>query len=160
MRREDKQITNINELKQILEQNIVGRLAVCSDDVPHIIPMNFGYELNEDKFVFYFHCATEGQKLDILKKNNNACFEVDGSHEFLEDELDCKCSMAYESIIALGKVYFVDDMSGKMHGMNSVVSHVRGGNNIPNVKEDALDRVVILKLVADEVTGKRYKRKQ
>ena len=85
---------------------------------------------------------------------------MDCSHEFLENELDCKCSMAYESVIAKGKVYFAENINDKMAGMQKVVSHLRGGNNISNVKEEALERVVIFKLISDQITGKRYKKKQ
>lgn len=47
------------------------RLAMTDGLNPYIIPLNYGYTYEDGKLVIYFHCAKEGRKLDILKKNNN-----------------------------------------------------------------------------------------
>lgn len=154
MRRQDKQITDITEIKNILSKDIVGRLALCKGDMPYIIPINFGYDEKDGKFNFYFHCATEGEKLEIIKKNNNACFEVDGAHEFIEKELDCSCAMYFESVVAKGKIYIVEDQGDKMEGAQRVVAHCRGGADSFNIPVSALTTIAVLKLETNEITAK------
>ena len=45
-------------------------LAFVDGDEPYVISMNFGYK---DK-ALYLHSATEGRKIEIIKKNNKVCF--------------------------------------------------------------------------------------
>jgi len=154
MRRQERQITDASEIRKILDKNIVGRLAMCLDDMPYVVPINFGYDETDGKFTFYFHCAKEGEKLEILKKNRNACFEIDCAHEFVEKELDCACSMLYESVIAKGKIYFIESEDEKMAMTQKVVAHCRGGADSFNIPKEALEKITTLKLEAYEVTAK------
>jgi len=39
--------------------------------IPYIVPMNFGYEMADGALSLYFHCANEGRKINIIKKNPN-----------------------------------------------------------------------------------------
>ncbi len=73
MRKKEKQINDIAGIEDVLSRALVCRLALCENDRPYIVPLCFGYEDN----ALYFHCAQQGKKLDILRKNNNVCFEVD-----------------------------------------------------------------------------------
>lgn len=43
---------------------------------PYIVPMNYGYILEDDKIVFYCHGALEGRKLDIIRNNSDCCVQI------------------------------------------------------------------------------------
>ncbi len=73
MRREDKEINDIATIEGIIRKARVCRLALSENGQPYIVPLCFGYKDNN----LYFHSAGEGKKLDIIKKNNNVCFEFD-----------------------------------------------------------------------------------
>ncbi len=49
-----------------------GRLGCSIDDQPYIIPVTYAYD---GKYIY--GQLTEGKKLDILRKNNKVCFEID-----------------------------------------------------------------------------------
>jgi len=155
MRRTDRQVTDINEIKKILDECYVCRVALLDKDMPYIIPLNYGYSEKEGKFEFYFHCAKEGKKLDLINENNNACFEIDGCHEFIEKEIDCQCGMAYKSVVAKGKAYIINDEKEQMEALHAIIYRCRGGCDTYNVAEKQLESIVIFKIVADEITAKQ-----
>lgn len=66
VRRKDKEITNRAEIEGILKKAFICHLGLSDGDLPYVVPMNYGYEDGH----IYLHCATEGKKLDIIKKNN------------------------------------------------------------------------------------------
>ena len=40
-------------------------------DEPYVVPMNYGYTLEDGELCIYLHGATVGRKIDIMKKNPN-----------------------------------------------------------------------------------------
>jgi hypothetical protein len=64
MRRSDKKIKHKRIIEWILKEAQVCRIAVCNDNKPYIVPMNFAYNDN----CLYLHSACEGMKIDILRK--------------------------------------------------------------------------------------------
>ena len=99
MRRHDKQITDASEIEDILRKASVCRLALCDEGRPYIVPLCFGYKDN----VLYFHSASAGKKLDILRKNNNVCFEVDIDNELVKTGQVCDWGMKYKKYYRLRK---------------------------------------------------------
>ena len=65
MRRSDKEIKDSESIQKILKEADVCRIALADGNKPDMIPMNFGYKNN----TLYLHSATEGLKIDILRKN-------------------------------------------------------------------------------------------
>ena len=79
MRRGEREIKDRKEIEAIIERANVCRIGLSDGKMPYVIPMDFGYKDN----CLYFHCAREGKKIDIIKRNNSACFEMDIDHAFL-----------------------------------------------------------------------------
>lgn len=44
MRRSEKEIKDTAIIEGILDQAKVCRIAVCDDNIPYIVPLNFGYK--------------------------------------------------------------------------------------------------------------------
>ena len=68
MRRSDREIKDFDEIIKVINKCDVCRLAINDGDYPYIVPMNFGLNIEDGKVVLYFHCASEGKKLELLKK--------------------------------------------------------------------------------------------
>lgn len=104
MRRKDREITDIRQIQKILEKSDVLRVALNNGKYPYIFPVNFGYEINEDKITLYFHTSKEGAKHKIIEKDNRAAFETDCGHMLIppQGKTVCTASFAYESVIGLG----------------------------------------------------------
>jgi len=106
MKRKDKEITDRMEIESILSQARICRIGFSQNTKPYIVPMNFGYK---DGYLF-FHCAQEGMKIDIIKQNNNVCFEVDINHEITDTGIPCDWSTRYSSVIGFGKALLVRNL--------------------------------------------------
>lgn len=148
MRRNDKAITDKAELIAIIRRSQVCRLALCDGDQPYIVPMCFGL-LDDD---LYFHCATEGCKLDILRTNPRVCVEFDIDQEIVPASVSCKIGMRYRSVIGFGTASFVDDVREKRRGLEAIVlQYTEMSDFIP---DEALVHIVVLKVSLQELTGK------
>lgn len=154
MRRSDREITDYNEMLEVIRKCNVCRLVLNDGEYPYVVPLNFGMEIENNKLVFYFHGAREGKKYELMRKNNKASFEMDCGHALFTDEEKGNCSMAYESVIGRGRVEILAD-NGKERGLKSIMQHYH--------KEDFLfNRAVIpatnvFKLTVEAMTGKRRK---
>ena len=63
---------NTDEIRKLLQRNVIGRIG-CTDGVEVIIlPINYRYEQNS--LLCY---SLEGHKVNLMRKNNSVCFEVD-----------------------------------------------------------------------------------
>ncbi len=153
MRRKDKEINGIGEIESIISRSDVCRIALANDNVPYIVTMNFGYSGGEEKRL-YFHCANEGRKLEMLKKNNYVCFEMDTDHELSRGDQACECSMAYSSVVGYGILRLVGDDSEKREGFNCIMSHYSpGGEFIYN--DASFKRSLVLRLDIEQISGKK-----
>ncbi len=63
---------NITQINNILNSQVIGRLACTDGKRPYIIPVTYAYD---GKYIY--GQSNEGSKLDILRKNPSICFEVD-----------------------------------------------------------------------------------
>ena len=83
MRRKDREITDFNEIIEIIKKCDVCRIAMNDGDFPYMVPLNFGLDIQDGQAYLYFHAALEGKKLDLLKKDNRVTFEMDCGHNFI-----------------------------------------------------------------------------
>ena len=150
MRRKDKEITDLNEIELIFKRNYICRIALSNNDSPYIIPMNYGYK---DK-ALYFHSAKEGTKIDLIKSNPNACFEITEDIEIKESEQACSYVTKYRSVIGTGKIKIINNEKEKIEGLNILMKQHTKKNNW-EYKEEFFNKIVILKLEIDEVKGKQ-----
>ena len=157
MRRSDREITNKLEIIEIIEKCDVCRLAFSANNVPYIVPMNFGYEYNDGNLILYFHGAKEGKKHDIMRTNPVACFEMDCSHKLIEADEASNYTMEYESVIGSGNVHFCIEKSEKINALTHLMKKYAKDKEFafPN---HILESVTVFKLEILKFTGKRLKK--
>src|SRR5512133_3293331 len=78
MRRSEREITDRGELRRVLEDARVCRLAMADGGRPYLVPLSFA--LDGDDLVL--HSARAGRKLELLRRNPEVCFE------FVEDRAE------------------------------------------------------------------------
>ena len=98
MRKADREIKSREEIIEIMRRCDVCRLAFNNGEYPYIIPLNFGLEADDNKIILYFHSALEGTKIEIIKREMKATFEMDGKHELQYYEDKGYCTMSNGSI--------------------------------------------------------------
>ena len=148
MRRRDKEITDLGKIEEVIEKATVCRLGLVDGDEPYVVPVNFGYERN----TIYFHSALEGRKIDIIKKNNKVCFEIDTAVEAKTEKTSCD-TVKYRSVIGTGRVHILESKEEKTHGLKSIMRQCTRGEY--SFAEDRLDSVLVLRIDIESVTGKQ-----
>lgn len=73
----EKEITNLDEIEKMLNVAKVCRISLFDGDFPYIVPLCFGFNLRGGKLELFFRCEEKGKKMQLLKNNNNAAFEID-----------------------------------------------------------------------------------
>lgn len=154
MRRKDREITDINQLEAILKKCMVCRLALHGDDYPYLVPVNFGYIRENDGFSLFFHGAKVGTKIDLLRKNPKATFEVDCEHQLIGGESPCAYTMEYESVIGHGVLLELSDREEKREGLLALMRQYAPGKAF-TFSDEAIDSVAVLRLDVVDMTGKR-----
>ena len=109
MRRKDREITDFNEMIHIIKECDSCVLGLNDEGFPYLVPMNFGMDIEDGQLYLYFHCASEGRKLELIRKDNRAAFEMDCEHKLVLQEDEMECTMGYASVIGQGTIEFVSE---------------------------------------------------
>lgn len=126
MRRNDRQVTEWETIHSVIQKCKVCRLAIITPGSPYIVPMNFGYSYQEDVLTLYFHCADEGRKLDLIRKNPRVGFEMDCDHNLIPGETACGYGYRFSSIVGTGTVSIVEDVREKQNALSLLMQHQTG----------------------------------
>ncbi|SHO51731.1 pyridoxamine 5'-phosphate oxidase family protein [Anaerocolumna xylanovorans] len=153
MRRKDREITDINDILSIVEKCDTCRIALFDKEYPYIVPMNFGCNYNSTNLELYFHCANEGLKLDLIKDNNHAAFEMDCSHKLIAGESACEYSMEFESVCGQGLMEILKP-DEKRDALTILMRQYSNAEAF-QFQDRILEKVTVLKLKVESITGKR-----
>lgn len=148
MRRIDRQM----EEKQALELLLQGEYGILAtadrNHQPYGIPLSY---ILIDRSI-YFHCATEGHKLQNIAENSKGCFTVVGSTHLLPE----KFSTEYESVIAFGEVSKVEDDEDKIMALREFIKKYSGAFTLEGDQyiEKAKHKTIVVKMMIQSFKGK------
>lgn len=155
MRRKDREITYIEKLRSIIDGCDVCRLAMIDNGIPYIVPLNFGYKICDGELFLYFHCANEGRKLDILKRNPYVCFEMDCQHRLIEGEIACDYGFSYQSIIGNGTAEFIKDFEEKKSALTQIMRKYSNEESF-HFSDNSVKNVTVFCVKSQSFTGKEH----
>ena len=156
MRRKDREVTDMEEIRQILDEFKVCRLGLVDDGKPYIVPMNMAYDLDDGELSIYFHCAKDGRKIDVIQKNPKVGFEMDQEIGLVEGNTPCQFSYRYVSVMGTGTVKIVEDEQEKVSALTKIMKQ-QTGKDFTEFKEnpELLSAVCILRVDAEEYSCKK-----
>lgn len=154
LRRKDREVTDIKELMQIIDQCKVCRIAMHDNAGLYIVPMNFGYTYENNQLVLFFHSAKEGRKITALEENSDICFEMDCEHRLITADVACRCSYSFKSIIGNGKAVFIDDVEEKKTALSTLMKHQTEQDF--SFDDKMTNSVSVFKVIVHEFTGKYH----
>lgn len=156
MRRKDREVTDNKRIREIIENCNCCRLGLNDNGEVYIVPLNFGYEQqNDGSYVFYFHSAKEGRKIEIIRRNSNVGFEADTGYELIKGDNACQYSAKYQSVTGNGIITFVDDTEEKKKGLSLIMQHSTGKKEW-HFDEKALNVTTVLKLKVSKISCKEH----
>ncbi len=154
MRKANREITDFDEIVGVMQDCDVCRLALNGPDgTPYIVPLNFGMAVDGNAVALYFHSALEGLKLDLIRRDNRAAFEMDCKHQLQYFADKGYCTFAYESVMGTGTISLVDG-DEKVRGLDLIMDHYHLGENA-YYNPAAIPRTVVYRLDVKTITGKR-----
>lgn len=150
MRRFKQELTP-EESKEILKNCTSGVLALQGEnDYPYAVPLSYVY----DNGNIYFHCATEGHKLDAIKNNDKCSFCVIYEDNILPE----KFTTLFKSVICFGKIKILDKKEDKIHALNLLSDKYSPAVSLASRNEEIekfLEKTCILSLNTEHTTGKQ-----
>jgi len=150
MRKANQEITDKSILEEILSNSKICRLGMIDNGLPYVLPFNFGFHEN----CIYIHSAPVGKKIDLMKENPVVCFEIEQQTDIVEDEIACKWSTLYRSVVGYGNVEIITDFEEKNRGLEIIMTQ-HGYKGKMEFEPKEVEFVVLLKLSISSMTGKQ-----
>ena len=97
-----------SEIDELLEEQILCRIAFGGKDAPHIAP--FQYALVDGQL--YFHFTKYGRKMALLEKNSSSCVEIEKYNQDLSE---------YKFVVLTGKLRVVTDPKERSRAIQKMV---------------------------------------
>ena len=159
--RQDHKKLEIKSKEKIIEflgSQQTGRIASIDESgFPQIIPMNFVF-IND---TVYMHSHIRGEKLDNIRRNQKAGFEVDRSLEFLpsyfSDPTDASLAdTLYISVVIKGNASIVSNKEEKTIALNGLMKKYQPEGGYEPIKPDmdVLKGVEVIKIIPESLRGK------
>lgn len=126
MTRREREITDINRITAILDKAKIAHIGLVDGDEPYVVPMNYGYIMQDGRLTIYLHGAKRGRKIDIMKANPKVFFEAECSLQEFEGDIACRYGIAYESIMGRGTATIVEDVEEKKKGLSALMKTQTG----------------------------------
>jgi len=154
IRRKEKAITDEKIMKKILSEVAYVTIALCKDNQPYLVSLSHGYDL--DKNCIYFHCASEGKKIDYLKENN----VVWGQAIIDKGYIQGSCDHLYATTQFKGKVTFITDFDEKKEALTNMVHKL---DNKPDeviykqLTQQSITKISVGRIDIEYMSGKEAK---
>ena len=105
MRRKKQELTEERTI-EVLNRCTAGTMAVIGDGgYPYSVPLSYVYDGGK----IYFHCASEGHKLDAINKDSRVSFSVIDNDQIVQE----KYTTYFRSVIVFGKAHVIEDQDAK-----------------------------------------------
>ena len=152
VRRKDREITDPDELRQVLKATKYVTVALCMQDEPYLVSLSHGYD--EERNCIYFHCTREGKKLDYLK-SGRVWGQALLDHKYAEGE----CTHLYASVHFSGKIIFINSLEEKHHALECMIRQLDSNPKklIAGLTSERLNRVVVGRIDIEYMSGKKSK---
>ena len=153
MRRSDGEVKDPLRIEQFISKEQIMRVAFYDNGDIYVVPLNYGFEIAEGQYRFYFHGAKAGRKYELSKIRPSVGFEIDGRYELLEAESACDYSAKFQSVIGTGVISIIDDLEEKERGLNILMKQV-AGEKAWHYSQEMLNGVAVFRLDVEKISCK------
>jgi len=150
--RRELEVTDPSEILAILDKAKIVHIGLVDGDEPYVIPMNYGYTMQEGKLTLYLHGAKWGRKLDIMRANPKVFFSLECDVQPFEGDIACRYGTAYSSIMGKGTAEILEDVEAKKSGL-SVFMKTQTGRDF-TFSEKMVSIVSVIKIDVSWYTAK------
>ena len=116
--RREREVLDADTIKMILDKSKVVHVGMTDGDEPYVVPMNYGYTLDDGELTIYLHGAKRGKKLDIIRKNPKVFVEMECDIQPFEGDVACRYGISYLSLMGKGMAHIVEDVEEKQKALS------------------------------------------
>jgi nitroimidazol reductase NimA-like FMN-containing flavoprotein (pyridoxamine 5'-phosphate oxidase superfamily) len=151
VRRTDREITDPEEMRQVLKTTKYVTVAFSRDNEPYLVSLSHGYD--EQRNCIYFHCAPEGKKLVFAEANNRVWGQA-----VLDYGVTDECDYAYTSVHFSGTLSLISDLSEKQRAMRVLVYQTSNTpeEKLAKVKPEKLAKTTMGRIDIAYMSGKKH----
>ena len=154
MTRRELEIKDESEIREILDRAKVVHVGMVDGDEPYVVPMNYGYTLEDGKLSLYLHGAPRGRKIDVIRANGRVFVSMECDLEPFSGDVACRYGLAYRSIMGRGEAVIVDDSAEKMRALEILMKTQTGRDGF--AFDEKLAKIVsVIRIDIDEYTAKK-----
>ncbi len=151
--RREREVTDMQEIISILDKAKVLHLGLVDGDEPYVVPMNYGYIMEDGKMTVYLHGALQGRKLDLMRVNPKVFFELDCDIVPFEGKTACNYGITYASVMGRGKAVIVEDTEEKIKGLQ-VLMKTQTGRDF-DITDKMAGIVSVIRIDVSDFTAKK-----
>lgn len=148
----EREVTDLQEILRILDQAMVVHVAMIDGDEPYLVPMNYGYTMEDGKLTLYLHGATKGRKIDVLQANPKVFFSIECGVQPFEGPVACRYGTTYASVMGSGVAELLEDVDEKKAGL-SILMKTQTGKDF-TFDDKMVSIVSVIRITADYYTTK------
>ncbi|MGB1227130.1 MAG: pyridoxamine 5'-phosphate oxidase family protein [Poseidonibacter sp.] len=156
------EITDEILINGVLENAEFGTLALCVENKPYSLPLNFVQFEND----IYFHGAKKGKKIDMIKENSNASFSAVENISFLPsyfstaDENASPATHMYKSVIIDGVIEIVEDYEQKKLALSALMEKYQKEGGYKALDDGMYQKIInatgVYRLINQQRSAKFY----
>lgn len=137
---------SINRILNILEMQKNCKLGTANVDEIDIAPMwyTFDYDCKNKKFNFYFILMNEGTQMSNMRDTGLVCV-------FIDRYLGNSCERIYQSVVANGIAYKINDKREKAYILNKFKDKY-----FEEFMMCGCSKINFIKVEISEITGREY----
>lgn len=151
--RREFEVTDMNEIRDILDKSLIVHIGMIDGDEPYVVPLNYGYTMEDGKLTLYMHGATEGRKLDVMRANPKVFFEMNCEVTPFEGKMACQYGTSYACLMGRGMAEVIEDIEEKKKCL-SLFMKTQTGKDFA-FTDGMISTVSIMKIAVSEYTAKR-----
>lgn len=124
--RREREVTDPAQILDILNRAKIAHIGLVDGDEPYVVPMNYGFTMEEGKLTLYLHGAKKGRKLDVIRANPKVFFSLECDVQPFEGDIACRYGTAYASVMGSGIAHILEGSSAKQEGLSIIMKTQTG----------------------------------
>ncbi len=137
------------EIEQVIRSCKTCYVAMCWEDQPYVIPMNFAFDGER----VILHSARSGRKWEILQRNPRVCIQWTKGEDLAwqDEEVGCSYRVISQTVMVEGIAEIVEDFNEKeqcMHQFMAQYSSLSFRFSRPSIENVGVIRVPVRSLSA------------
>ena len=127
-------------------------LGMLDGDYPYVVPLHYGYCIQEGRLQLFAHSAKEGHKLDCMKSNDKVFVEIDRGENLVTADIPCGYGAVYESVMGRGKAVILEDPTEKAMALELLMQTQTGEKHAISPK--MAEAVAVIRIDVESFTVK------